>query len=214
MNMHNMSGKHELVDRYTQTRKRIRRYVLARENVALIKQEQKKKRKKESRQTQQSEETTVHDQITRDLDIRIKTIRFFLVVRLSSQPQRGSTLQRRGIVLHVVVLLGEVMRMMTLHLMKMSGLAVCRRIEQRRRRQRSLIGIVGSAMCLIKVKPRRFLVEEVVLRRLLLLRMGMECPAVVLEILARQRMASGLFQSEMLLTQLLELLSAELLGVV
>jgi hypothetical protein len=43
----------------------------------------------------------------------------------------------------------------------------------------------------------------------------MECPGVMLlEILARQRMASGLFQSEMLLTQLLELLSAEFLGVV
>lgn len=71
-------------------------------------------------------------------------------------------------------------------------------------------------MRLIKVKRRMFLGErqEIVLLRLLLLRMGMECPAEVLEILALQRMPSGLFQTVMLLTQLLQLLSAELLGVV
>lgn len=43
---------------------------------------------------------------------------------------------------------------------------------------------------------------------------GMERPAEVLEILALLRMTSGLFQSELLLMELLKLLSAELLGVV
>lgn len=68
-------------------------------------------------------------------------------------------------------------------------------------------------MRLIKVKPRRFLGErqEIVLLRLLL---GMKRPAEMLEIIALHRMPSGLFQTEMLLTQLLQLLSAELLGVV
>jgi hypothetical protein len=49
---------------------------------------------------------------------------------------------------------------------------------------------------------------------LLMLLTGMERPAEVLEILALLRMTSGLFQSELLLMELLKLLSAELLGVV
>jgi len=67
-------------------------------------------------------------------------------------------------------------------------------------------------MRLIKVKRRMILADrqEIVL----LMWMGMVCPAELLEILALQRMPSRLFQAVMLLTQLLQLLSAELLGVV
>lgn len=105
-----------------------------------------------------------------------------------------------------MILLAEVVWVMALQLrMEMSDLGV---VERRRRH--SLTGIVGSAMRLIEVKPRRLLgVKAVRLRRV-----GMECPAHVLEILARQRMTPGLFQTVMLLAQLLELLPAELLGVV
>jgi len=121
-------------------------------------------------------------------------------------------LQGREIVLHAEALLGVVVWVRALHLrMEMTGLSVWRRIEQRRRRQRRLAVIVGSAMRLVKVKSRRFLGErqEIVLLRLMLL-MGMQRPIEVLEIFFPHRMPPGLLQVEMLL----QLLPTELLRVV
>ena len=112
-----------------------------------------------------------------------------------------------------MVLLAEVVWVSPLHLwMEMTGVTVCRRIEQRRRRQSRLAGIVGSVMHLIVVKPRNFLVvrQEIVRLR----RWVMQRPVVVLEILALQRVPPRLLQPQMLLAQLLQLLSAELLRVV
>jgi hypothetical protein len=69
-------------------------------------------------------------------------------------------------------------------------------------------------MRLIRVKLRMFLGErQVVVMGWLMLLAGMERPAeMMLEILALPRITSGLFLSE--LSELLKLLSAELLGVV
>jgi hypothetical protein len=69
-------------------------------------------------------------------------------------------------------------------------------------------------MCPIRVKLRMFLGEwQVVVMGWLMLLAGMQRPAeMMLEILALPRITSGLFLSE--LSELLKLLSAELLGVV
>ena len=125
MNMHSISGgKGELGDMVYEDKEYGQcPWARAREvGIALIKQ----RAKKEDTHNARGEHCTT--MITSDLDIRIKADVFFAAAILSFQPQLGRTLQRRGIVLHVVVLLGEIM-WVSLHLrMEMPSLSVWQRI--------------------------------------------------------------------------------------